>query len=254
MTETKVYGHRGSMGDYPENTLLGFHEAIRQGVDGIELDVHMTKDGEIVVIHDETLDRTTDGTGFIKDLTLNEIKQYSAGGNKYEHFSKFDSASWSVEQVPTLKEVLELLKPYNIELNIELKTYVFNYEGIEEKILSLVESYGNGRKTIYSSFHLPSILRIKELNPAAEIAWLLNQSVPLLQDYLNELQIDALHIEKNLVLTNVHQWKDLYDKIRVWTVNGNDEMKQLLDLKVNTIMTDFPEKALFFKSERKAFV
>ena len=253
MTETKVYGHRGSMGDYPENTLLGFHEAIRQGVDGIELDVHMTKDGEIVVIHDETLDRTTDGAGLIKDLTLNEIKQYSAG-SKYEHFAKFDKTSWLVEQVPTLKEVLELLQPYDIELNIELKTYIFNYEGIEEKILSLVEAYGNGRMIIYSSFHLPSILRIKELNPEARIAWLINQSIPSLPDYLNELQLDALHLDQYLVLNNVHQWKDLYDKIRVWTVNGNDEIKQLLDLKVNTIMTDFPEKALFFKSERKAFV
>lgn len=254
MTETKVYGHRGSMGSYPENTLLGFNEAIRQGVDGIELDVHMTKDGEIAVIHDERLDRTTDGTGLIKDLTLNEIKQYSAGGEKYEHLPKFNSSSWSKELVPTLKEVLELLQPYDIELNIELKTYIFNYEGIEEKILSLVEAYGNGRKVIYSSFHLPSILRIKELDPEARIAWLINQSISSLPDYLNELQLDALHLDQYLVLNNVHQWKDLYDKIRVWTVNGNDEIKQLLDLKVNAIMTDFPEKALFFKSERKAFV
>ncbi|MFC4023372.1 glycerophosphodiester phosphodiesterase [Oceanobacillus longus] len=251
MTETKVYGHRGSMGNYPENTLLGFHEAIRQGVDGLELDVHMTKDGEIVVIHDETLDRTTDGTGFIKDLTLNEIKQYSAG-SKYEYFTKFD-ASWSAEKVPTLKEVLELLKPYDIELNIELKTYVFNYEGIEEKINSLVEAYGNERRIVYSSFHLPSILRIKKLEPAAEIAWLLNQPIPLLSDYLKGLQLNALHLDKQVVLANVHQWKDLYEKVRVWTVNGDDEIKQLLDLKVNTIITDFPEKVLFFKSERKAF-
>ena len=71
---TKIYGHRGAKGMYPENTLLSFKKAIDQGVDGLELDVHLTKDGEVVVIHDETLDRTTSGTGWIKDLTLAEIK------------------------------------------------------------------------------------------------------------------------------------------------------------------------------------
>src|SRR5690625_3867679 len=134
MTGTKIYGHRGCMGTFAENTLLGFRQAIRQGADGIELDVQLTKDGEVVVIHDETLERTTDGTGYVKDLTLQEIKQYSAGV-KYAHFKTYDQVVWDRERVPTLREVLELLAPYPIELNIELKTSLFQYEGIEEKEL-----------------------------------------------------------------------------------------------------------------------
>ena len=142
---TKIYGHRGAKGMYPENTLLSFKKAIDQGVDGLELDVHLTKDGEVVVIHDETLDRTTSGTGWIKDLTLAEIKQVSAG-SKFSHFPYYQ-AEWDKEQVPTLKEVLELLEPYPIELNIELKTNEVVYEKIEEKVHELVQKYGSGRRS-----------------------------------------------------------------------------------------------------------
>lgn len=96
MKKTKIYGHRGAMGEYPENTLLSFKQAIEQGADGLEIDVQLTKDGEVVVIHDERLDRTTTGSGFVKDLTLNEIKQYSAGAN-FKHLLKYNEA-WVEEQ------------------------------------------------------------------------------------------------------------------------------------------------------------
>ena len=252
MAETKIYGHRGCMGTFPENTLLGFRKAIEQGVDGIELDVQLTKDGEVVVIHDEILDRTTDGIGYIKDFNLIEIKQYSTGVN-YAHFPAYDEATWDLERVPTLQEVLELLAPFNIELNIELKTTLFKYDGIEEKVLSLVDEYGNGRKVIYSSFHLPTLLRIKQLNQDAEIAWLLNQRLSHPIDYLQSLELEALHLSKHIIFSDVLNLKDLFDRIRVWTVNDMDEIKQLLDLQVNAIMTDFPERALFYRSERKSF-
>lgn len=252
MCETKIYGHRGCMGMFPENTLLGFRKAIELGVDGLEIDVHMTKDGEIVVIHDETLDRTTDGSGFIKDLTLDEIKQFSAGV-KYTHFQDYDPANWEMERVPTLKELLELLEPYSIDLNIELKTYQFHYEGIEEKVLSIVEQYGNRRNVIYSSFHLPTLLRMKSRDKETNIAWLLDQPITHPLDYMNVFDLEALHLSKRMTLSDPYEWKGMLDKIRVWTVNEKDELKQLLDLRVNAIITDFPEKALFYRSERLTF-
>jgi len=128
----------------------------------------MTKDGEIVVIHDEKLDRTTDGTGYIKDLSLAEIKKYSAGV-KFSHFPHYDESVWKLERVPTLKEVFELIAPYDIELNIEFKTSLVNYEGIEEKVLNLVK-YGGNRNINYSSFHLQTLIRIKKLDPSSKIA------------------------------------------------------------------------------------
>lgn len=283
---TKIYGHRGAKGIYPENTLLSFKKAIDQGVDGLELDVHLTKDGEVVVIHDETLERTTTGTGWIKDLTLAEIKQYSAG-KPFTHFHEYKEA-WDNEQVPTLKEVLELLAPYQIELNIELKTYSVPYEGIEEKTLQIVHQYGKNLEIIYSSFHLPSILRIKQLNPNAKIAWLLNEGVSLPHDYLTALNLDAFHLNKSILLPKgemfqqvlqiskqfpmyfplevVHylnkkvnedyekSFQHLFDKVRVWTVNEPKEIEKLLSLQVNAIITDYPERAIHIRNEMMKLV
>ncbi len=277
---TKIYGHRGAKGMYPENTLLSFKKAIEQGVDGLEIDVHLSKDGEVVVIHDETLERTTSGSGWIKDLTLAEIKQVSAG-SPFSHFSGYE-AEWDKEKVPTLKEMLELLAPYPVELNIELKTNEVEYEGIEEKVHKLVQEYGKNREVIYSSFHLPTILRLKKVEPTVKIAWLLNEGISLPHDHMNIFDLEALHLNKSIILTNTkenqqmkelinnntklpteirqfinyklipnHQQllKELYHQIRVWTVNEPDEITQLLDLKINAIITDFPEKALRIRDD-----
>ncbi|MFD1606254.1 glycerophosphodiester phosphodiesterase [Oceanobacillus luteolus] len=253
MHPTKVYGHRGAMGEYPENTLLSFEQAILQGVDGLELDVQLTKDGEVVVIHDEMLDRTTNGTGFIKDWTLGEIKQYSAGAN-FTKFPKY-KPEWEIEAVPTLQEVLELLQDHpHIELNIEMKTNHFRYEGIEEKVLELVNLYGEGRNIIYSSFHLPSILKLKVLDPFVEIAWLIHQPIPHPNEYVEIFGLEALHVAKDIILASPYQYKETLKRLRVWTANSTDEIKQLLDLQVNAIITDYPEKALFFRSERTLYI
>ncbi|MBM4760995.1 glycerophosphodiester phosphodiesterase [Bacillus sp. B15-48] len=249
MTKTKIYGHRGSMGQFPENTLLGFREAIIAGVDGIELDVHMTKDKEIVVIHDEQLNRTTNGKGFIKDLYLSEIKEYSAGIK----FSDYED-SWEMEKVPTLKEVFELLAPFDTELNIELKTSEISYGGIEEEVLSIVKQYGKGRKVVFSSFHLPSLMRIKQLDPTAEIAWLLFYPIGHPQDHLETFQFESLHLFKSIVLTDIDTWKPVAQSLRLWTVNETDELQQLLALEVDTIITDFPQRAIIIRDENKKLV
>lgn len=283
---TKIYGHRGAKGMYPENSLLSFEKAIEQGVEGLELDVHMTKDGEIVVIHDENLERTTDGSGYIKDMTLEEIKQFSVGArSKYGHFLNYDEEVWSAERVPTLIEVLELLKQYPIELNIEIKTTMEKYDGIEEKVLSIVKENGGNRKVIYSSFHLPTILRIKKLSPEAKIALLLSGKITLPKDQMQTLELEALHLAKSIILpkknvalkliqlmstlneseaNEIKQlvdivensntfdiFKNLYKQIRIWTVNDPEEMKQLLGLGVDAIITDYPERALSIRNEQK---
>lgn len=248
MSKTKIYGHRGSKGDYPENTLLSFERAILQGVDGIELDVHLTKDNEVVVIHDERIDRTTDGKGYIRDINLKQLEQYSAG-SEFSHF-KYYQPYWNREKVPTLREVLELLEPYETELNIEFKTYLINYDGIEERVLNLVQEYRNNRKIVYSSFHLPTLIRIKQLDQNAEIAWLLQQPITQPQDYLASLGLEALHINKTVLLANEAYWKRNSPSIRAWTVNDQDEITRLLTLEVEAIITDFPELALTLRNER----
>jgi len=240
---TKIYGHRGSKGDYPENSMLAFKKAIEAGVHGMELDIHLTKDHEIVVIHDATLDRTTTGSGYVRDYTLAELSALSVGA-KFSEFPNYNQ-SWDEETIPTLSEALQLFKASGLEVNIELKTYEFTYPGIEEKVLEVVNQSGYDQdKIIYSSFHLPTLLRIKQAEKAANIAYLVGFNLPLPADYFDVLNLEMLHPGKELVLNNPAAWKEIATRLRVWTVNDALEMKQLLDLGVAAIITDYPEVAM----------
>ena len=169
MAYTKIIAHRGSRGNRPENTLEAFQEALKVSSDGIELDVHLSKDGQVVVIHDETVDRTTSGKGYVKDMTLKQLKELDAG-------SWFDP-KYSNARIPTLQEVLDLLAENHFSgvLNVELKTDVFQYSAIEEKVLALAEPYLAQFSVIYSSFHYETLKRIKEKQPDAEIIMLSGQ-------------------------------------------------------------------------------
>ena len=240
---TKIYGHRGSKGNYPENTMLGFKKAIETGVSGIEIDIHMTKDEELVVFHDFTLERTSTGLGFIKDHTLEEIQCLSVGA-MFKDFEKYEK-NWDDEHIPTLSEVLELFKKHDLEVNIELKTYMFTYPGIEEKMFKVIkESEYNPKKVIYSSFHIPTILRMKEINPSAKFALLTMQDFPRLDDYFDVLGLESFHPGKDQVLNNLDFWKPLANRIRVWTVNAPADMQTFIDMGVKAIITDYPEVAV----------
>lgn len=240
--KTKIFAHRGSRGHYPENTMLAFKKAISVGVDGMELDIHRTKDNVLVVIHDATLNRTTTGSGYIKDHTLAQIRAVSAGA-KFAEFKHYDS-SWDQELVPTLAETLTLFKEHGLAVNIELKTYEVEYPGIEAEVLKVVAASGyDTGKIIYSSFHLPTILRIQQLDKSAKVAWLLENFVPMPADYLKTLNLEALHLDKKIVLANHDYWKPVANQLRVWTVNEETEMKTLIDLGVAAIITDYPEVA-----------
>ena len=246
MNKTKIYGHRGAKGNYPENSMLAFRKAIEIGVDGMEFDVHLTKDGELVVIHDATLDRTTTGTGFVKDYTLAEIQAFSIG-EKYTEYQNYDER-WNEERVPTLAEVLQLCLAHDLEINVELKTYEVAYPGIEEKLLNAVAESGyDPKKVVYSSFHLPTILRLQKLEPTVKVAWLLENFVPMPADYLATMNLEALHLDKNIILKAPEYWRPSADKIRVWTVNEKAEMQVLIELGVEAIITDYPEVAINVK-------
>lgn len=160
----KIWAHRGCSQMYPENTILAFSKAMEiEGLSGIELDIQMTKDDEIVVIHDERVDRTTDGIGFVKDFTYSQIQGLSIETGKDQK-----------EHIPSIIEVLELLQEKmkdGLLLNIELKNSNIPYEGMEEKIISLLNQFGDPikKQIIYSSFYTRSLERIKDLEPKASV-------------------------------------------------------------------------------------
>ena len=157
-----IWGHRGASGHAPENTLPAFKMAADMGADGVELDIQMTSDGVIVVCHDETIDRTSNGAGWLKDFTFDQLRRldFSNGNGAYEG-----------TKIPSMEEVLDLLDPTGLTINIELKTGIIFYDRIEEKILELVKRKGWEDRVIYSSFNHYTVRRIKELDPAAKSAF-----------------------------------------------------------------------------------
>ena len=130
---TKVIAHRGASADAPENTMRAFEQAMLFGADGIELDVQLTRDGELVVIHDETLDRTTTGRGSVYSYTFAELRTLDAGS--------WFARSTKPERIPHLQEVFDLLAGTDILLNVELKNDVVLYDGIEAKLCALLAAY-----------------------------------------------------------------------------------------------------------------
>ncbi len=155
MKSLMIFAHRGASHIYPENTLPAFREAIRRGANGLELDVHLTKDGYPVVVHDEHLNRTTTGKGLVKNYTLKEIKELSAGSwfdSRYSHF-----------KVPTLEEVFEKAQSYPVLLNIEIKNVLIRYDNIEKEIIRLIKKYDFLQRVILSSFNPESIKLIHSI-------------------------------------------------------------------------------------------
>ena len=228
------FAHRGASGDYPENTLLAFKEGIKRGGNGIELDVHKTKDSELVVIHDEDVERTMQSKGLIKDLTLAEIRQLKC---KKALFANHEEC-----RIPTLDEVLKLVKDQEIVVNIELKTDVISYSGIEEDVIKLIQHYGIKNKTLISSFNPQSLKKCKEIDSTIKTGFLYYQPMDDVIQYAKVLQVDAIHPGLNGVTEDliIEAHKNQL-KVNVYTVNSPTHMLRLIDAGVDGIFTDYPK-------------
>ena len=232
-----VWAHRGASGYAPENTLEAFELAAKLGADGVEFDVQYTKDGEIVVIHDETIDRVSNGSGFVSQMTLEQLRQLNFNKTHQEY---------SFCKIPTLDEVLKLLKPTDLTLNIELKTGVNFYPGLEKETVEKVRHFGLESRVIYSSFNHASVLRIKKLLPDARCAFLYNDGIVDAADYAKKYNMDALHPSFNYLKYPffIETCKKVGIEINTWTVNTEDAMLKCQQYCVNAIITNYPDKAL----------
>lgn len=203
--EVKIWAHRGCSMAYPENTLLAFKKAAEiTGITGVELDVQKTRDGKLVVIHDERVDRTTDACGRVCDFSLEEIQElHITGSGQSQTYVLSDAdrdfmgvVAEKAIVIPTLEEVFDLLSPYcketGLQINIELKNGKIAYEGMEQEVIDLVHTYGLADHVVYSSFNCRSLAEVQRLDPQAKVAILAGDYHKCLDNFYF-YRMDAMH-------------------------------------------------------------
>lgn len=233
---TKNYAHRGFSGNYPENTMLAFKKAVEAGADGIELDVHFSKDKELVIIHDEAVDRTTDATGLVADYTYDELSKFNA----YAAFEgKFD-----FQKIPTLREYFEFVAPIDgFMTNIELKTGINEYPGIEKAVLELIDEFSLRDRIIISSFNHFSVMRFKALAPDVKCGFLEESRVIDFGAYTKNHGIEYIHpMHWNLTDDAIEEAKSNGVGINTWTVNDEVYMRRLIKKGIDAIIGNYPDK------------
>lgn len=234
----KVFAHRGASGDYPENTMLSFRKSLEIGVDGIELDVHKSKDGELVVIHDEDIQRTFKGKGLVKDYTLEELQQFTC--------RKFEFVNNDHCKIPTLRDVFELIKDEDITLNIEAKTDLIHYD-IEQDILNLIYEYKINNKILISSFNHDCINIFKNLDSSINYGALYECEKDYkpecnVFDHAKKLNIYSINISQELVTKEVVDMAHENNlKVFVYTVNKPNSMRKMIELGADGVFSDYPD-------------
>jgi glycerophosphoryl diester phosphodiesterase len=237
-----VIAHRGASSEAPENTLAAFSRGLEIGADGFEFDVHMSKDGELVVIHDETVARTTSGSGWVRDMTLSELKALDAG-------SWFD-LRFKGEKIPTLRQVLELIADRSKLINIELKSGIVIYPLIERKVIEVLGEFNVLDKAIISSFNHYSLRIVKEVESKVKTGILYMEGLVEPWIYARRVPADCLHPAFYLIMPEiVRSAHDAGMFVNVWTVDKADDMKKMVVSGVDAVITNCPGEMISLLKE-----
>ena len=235
----KIFAHRGLSGFYPENTMLSFKKCINLDLYGIELDVQKTKDNHLVVIHDEKVDRTFNSTGYVKNMTLKELKSLNSSFNGYENNPEC--------KIPTLKEVLILFKPTKFIINIELKNNKINYKNLEEDVVNLIKELKMERRVIISSFKMKSVKKIKKICPKLKTAYLISEKFYKLRIknliFYKMVSNKCSFANPSFVLIDKQFIKKCHGRdleVLSYTVNNIENYQKLSNLNCDGIFTDYP--------------
>ncbi|SCH52613.1 Glycerophosphoryl diester phosphodiesterase [uncultured Clostridium sp.] len=230
----KNFAHCGFSGKYPENTLLAFEKAIEVGVDGMEFDAQLTKDGEVVIIHDETIDRTSDGTGRVCDYTYDELLKYDFSWKYRAQFGKI--------KLPLLREYFELVKDTNIISNIELKNSVYDYEKLEEKVYELIIEYNLKDKVIISSFNHESIIRMKNIDDSIKCGFLSDCWMMEPGKYTKNYNVECYHPSAYyLTKEKVNKIQNEGIEVNVWLGKEKVSYKKLIEMGIDSLISDDPD-------------
>lgn len=230
-----VYAHRGASALAPENTLIAFRKAIDLGTKGIELDVQLSRDGVVMVMHDDTLDRTTNGKGRLEKFSLEELKKLDSG----VWFNK----SFCDEKIPTLEDVIKIL-PENIKLNIEFKPDKKNAVKIAQEVYKILEKYKNFNSIIISSFYHQSLLEYRKLDENIPMGMLFEYDIVNMFEYIKNTGINpvSINISSEYVDEKLVEEAHLNNlKVAVYTVNSYDIAMNLKKIGVDEIFSNYPD-------------
>jgi len=222
-----------------------FRMAHEMGADGIELDVQLTRDGEIVVVHDEKIKRVTGRPGLVKDYTLRELKAMRFNRTHPEYADA---------QIPTLEEVLDFVRGTDMTVNIELKTGRFFYKDLEKRTAQMVREMGLARQVIYSSFNHYSVRLLKALDPDVPGGLLYSDGYIDMPSYAAGMGVDALH-PAQYNIQYPHFMEDCRAKglkVHVWTVNTEEELRFMYRSGVDAVITNYPDRARRVRAEMAA--
>ena len=234
----KVFAHRGFSGAYPENTMLAFRKAIEAGADGIELDIHESSDGQLVIVHDESLKRTTGVDALVSDLPLKDLVRIKASKTKDDAFEA---------TLPSFEEFCDFMKNNgSFVTNVEIKTNNTWYQDIERKAVDMVRAFGLEKRIIFSSFNWISVMRAKQLAPEIECGFLYEDQK---HNHLAAQALDAgiqyLHPDFRLLDDEtVEECRQSGIGLNVWTVNTEERMRQLMVWDVNCVISNYPDMCL----------
>jgi glycerophosphoryl diester phosphodiesterase len=229
-----IIGHRGAAGEAPENTLASFGLALEQGAEGIELDVHLSRDGRIVVCHDPSIDRTTNGKGMIFRMTAEEIRQYDAGA--------WFSEAYRGEKIPLLDEVFDLV-PANIMINVEVK---HSYEGhMETALLEFLRRRNRLDNVVISSFDHKCMQRIKRAEPAVKVGLLYAANLSNHTRYAKSLGVEVYSLHPHYQLLDRDDVAEAVEEglhVYPYTVNPEEDYRKMIEFGVTGIITDDPAR------------
>ncbi|HBT18687.1 MAG TPA: glycerophosphodiester phosphodiesterase [Clostridiaceae bacterium] len=230
----KNIAHRGFKSQYPENTMIAFEKAIETKCHGIEFDVHLSKDGEVVIIHDETLEGTTNGTGRVMDYTLQELKELDASHKFHEKVG--------VQRIPTLREYFELVKDLDFLSNVELKTGVYEYPGLEEKVYALIQEFSLEDKVLISSFNHESLLRMKKIAKEIPCGMLFDTWTIHPEEYVKKQGMECYHpVAYSLRKDVVDALKKEGIKVHAWLGKHPVDYEKVIAMGIDGIITDYPD-------------
>lgn len=239
-----VFAHRGASAHAPENTLAAFNLALEQGADGIELDVKLSADGHVVVIHDPTVDRTTGANGRVKDLKLDELRAMGAGS--------FFADTFKDEKIPTLEEVFESVGKKTF-INVELTNYTTRNDQLVESVCMLVKRFGLQKQVLFSSFLGSNLSKSRSYLPNVPTGLLALEGIPGAWHRSFGFafgKYDALHPNlRDASQEQIYFVHRLNRRVHVWTVNEEDDMRRLFKWGVDAIFTDDPQLAVKVRGE-----